>query len=189
MTETHTTPREASESSGPSIQSQYIGVVEMLPDGSLLLHLRSQSPSGALAESSRQVFEGDPLYLPTIERVGGLTKGAKKPLPAWGDAPSLPKAREFFKEFWSALGHQSPLLQTMCSEQVYQVLSNHEERRLPFTTRLELLDIQFSDGPEDTVLVRVNHLKEQPLFGSYGYYFVLRHHENSWEVVDINVGD
>lgn len=60
-----------------------IGMAEMLKDGTLHLHLRTETKDGTIGEALRVVKRGDPTYAQMVAHVPGLKPGTSKPLPAF----------------------------------------------------------------------------------------------------------
>ncbi|MFI4988411.1 MAG: hypothetical protein ACHQF3_13315, partial [Alphaproteobacteria bacterium] len=63
---------------------QYIGVAWMLPDGTIVLRLRTLPP-GPIGEGQWEVKPGDPTYDEVLRHIGGLAPGETKSVPAWPD--------------------------------------------------------------------------------------------------------
>lgn len=59
-----------------------IGMITMQPDGTIVLQLRAVGP-GMIGDALRVYAPGHPRYQPTIDHVGGLAPGERKPIPPW----------------------------------------------------------------------------------------------------------
>jgi hypothetical protein len=62
-----------------------IGVASMLPDGTLILQLRSEAKSGEIGEWYHEIKPNDARYAPYLKHIGGLKPGEEKPVPPWPD--------------------------------------------------------------------------------------------------------
>lgn len=60
-----------------------IGSATMLADGTIRLHLRSQSASGIIAETVVDYRFGDPMYAEVLRHLGGIKVGEEKAIPPW----------------------------------------------------------------------------------------------------------
>ncbi len=63
---------------------QSIGSAHMLPDGTIVLRLRSLPP-GPIAEGRWEVKPGDAQYEEIKRHIGGIAPGEWKPVPPWPD--------------------------------------------------------------------------------------------------------
>jgi hypothetical protein len=65
-----------------------IGMAEMLKDGTLHFHLRTEAADGSIGEALMVVKKDDPKYAQMVAHVPGLKPGTAKPLPAF-DEPAV----------------------------------------------------------------------------------------------------
>ena len=65
--------------------TESIGVARMLPDGTIVLDLRAESPAGARGDGQLRYPKDSPQYQDVLKHLGGLQPGETKPVPPWPD--------------------------------------------------------------------------------------------------------
>jgi hypothetical protein len=60
-----------------------IGSATMEEDGTIVLHLRAESPGRAVGDALLRYPPGHPQYDEMLKHLGGLEKGQEKPVPPW----------------------------------------------------------------------------------------------------------
>ena len=68
---------------GAMLLEASIGVARMEADGTIVLQLRAEGPSGATGDALMRYPVGHPQYLEILQHLGGLEKGQSKPVPPW----------------------------------------------------------------------------------------------------------
>ena len=64
---------------------QSIGRAECLPDGTIELLLRAETPNGAIGEARFTYAPSDPRYQGLVEHLGGIEVGQVKSVPPFPD--------------------------------------------------------------------------------------------------------
>ena len=62
-----------------------IGSARIEADGTIVLQLRAESPSGAIGDGLLRYLAGHRDYQEVLRHLGGLEKGQEKPVPPWPD--------------------------------------------------------------------------------------------------------
>lgn len=81
-------PRETMTSGTPprSASNEPIGTATMKADGTIVLDLRAEDPSGRAMGDARVVYpRGHREYAKILDHLGGLKPGESKPVPPWPD--------------------------------------------------------------------------------------------------------
>lgn len=65
-------------------ETEYVGVATMLPDGTIVLHLRAET-DGVSGETHVEYKPNDPNYDEIITHIGGIEVGEEKFVPSWDD--------------------------------------------------------------------------------------------------------
>jgi len=60
-----------------------IGVATMMPDGTIVLHLRAEGANGLLGDAVFKYPPKHPEYREVLAHLGGLKPGESKPVPPW----------------------------------------------------------------------------------------------------------
>jgi hypothetical protein len=69
-------------------KNEDIGIARMEEDGTIVMQLRAETPSGAIGDALFRYPPKHPQYHEILQRLGGLKIGEEKPVPPWPDMPA-----------------------------------------------------------------------------------------------------
>ncbi len=81
-TATHAT--NATHATGGAVKNNAsIGMATMKPDGTIVLQLRAEGPSGTVGDAQFEYKPGSKDYAMVMSHIGGITAGESKSVPPW----------------------------------------------------------------------------------------------------------